>query len=732
METPPQSRVKQFFFKKALDRVLLNFLIIFTALITLALLLQMVFVNLVWPTKALQNANQIYDLRAEGLAPKTNTENSTVTLFYPEYIPYQDGGILKIVYLPNDQPVLPFCIELSTSSERIRFLTPDMPTPSDHVIIPFLKNQRINKYITIMNGMNGDELFPSKATITVALLESTKASPQGEKNIELRVETPFTSVLRTSRPAGLNQDSPLLLVFTGMISLGTYLYTDYREHQQKIEEEHRLKSKFKEIREDLKNCHYDTAKQKYEKEFLSPHNKEIIDEMDSIIARKLFNGNNRVDVYIENFSPVPSRKFPKDWADEIAGIIIEEARKAESNNNASSNDVSSDKVATSGQTSTEKILEILRNFPYDYCSKEHSDELRRLRLYLRPTGDVPQNWQWPLLNRVPHPPKIQLLTKNDRVENPFPAIRAESEMDFLFTESDPLFWSKLPIYNNLRDCKLPLSYVTGKPGSGKTALAFALGPFGESDTIGAYQKGYPTKTSIYVALTKQLLTFIKYHPTYLTKLDAYQRVLLVNILLTHFHQNHLLAEVKQIENEDNWKWLNEGSEEYKETWRTQARTQTLLLRHTAEELSESTISDREWPLAFGHIAQTMGFKKVCISIDIGTDNRPEWIQNIQDDIYSTWINANFQTTIFITEDTFDQWDFRFNGLEQDANVYFLNWIEGGHNYLQDMILYRWETWNKFPDIMGYLGKESFKELIKKSKGNPRRFMNQWNSILVTP
>jgi hypothetical protein len=338
----------------------------------------------------------------------------------------------------------------------------------------------------------------------------------------------------------------------------------------------------------------------------------------------------------------------------------------------------------------------------------------------------------PVQEREPiYPPKVNLPKFSHPIarleENPFPYEKAEEDTPYLFAEEKALFWSEHPLSKTLGDsCGATL--VTGEAGSGKTALALALGEYrfvvNKHTTFSCYISGTPRLDEIYENLARSLLSFIKRLPSFLILLGEERRHLLAQVLLNKFDKNLVLGQLEQASQTNKWKWLGRaGDDETKrKIWEAEACTHIKLLSDAVAVSAPCTYSDYQWMVAFMACIRSLEFEKSAyIAIDAGSDFTWGWYSETILRQQHRWREINLHTVTFHTPRRLHKKQIENEWL----NRFELKWDE---EQLKAMIQWRWDNIYRRRPFATLFAQNASQRIILSSALNPRCFIQLWNGV----
>ncbi|MCX7841268.1 MAG: ATP-binding protein, partial [Anaerolineae bacterium] len=313
--------------------------------------------------------------------------------------------------------------------------------------------------------------------------------------------------------------------------------------------------------------------------------------------------------------------------------------------------------------------------------------------------------------------------------NPFPNEYAEDDRELLFSRETLAFWEEHPLYQKVtRTDKTEI--ITGESGTGKTAMALALGEYlHDKDTLACYLPGLPEERDIQYALAQKMLTFICWHPTLLRRLGQDSRVLLVRVCANALGAPYVLAALDSVSVED-LSYVKEGQDREREIRSDIVRSQLRLFRDTVASLPTNHYDTFEvWSKALAHCAQALGFKlPIRVVIDASGEHLAEWINDILSRV-SSWKMNGMIAKIFVSSNIENTVRFPIN----HSGWLVVSKLEWDAALLSQMLDHRFENIMtvqecriKRPEIAS---DELWAQMIVQAKVNPRCFVRLWNRML---
>ncbi len=413
---------------------------------------------------------------------------------------------------------------------------------------------------------------------------------------------------------------------------------------------------------------------------------------------------------------------------------------------------------------TQEYFRLVRLFPSDQLAVSTEERFRNFkRAGLRMPKE--QGLEWPPRAKPPEPSAGKTSAKPGTIAHIdlFPHSTADhlEEQAYLFSTTDR-FWREHPVYIDIQQGTKSL-LIHGQPGTGRTALAFAVTKYAPQDksVLGILHKGVPTPISIRRLLIQEILRFIELRASRLMLLGSEDRELLASLLSSSLDKEHLLAYLATLianlgEDKDEVEKAGKGeqadTEEQADTkeqvgteeqtgtkeqtgndpknaahvLKQHAQTELRLLRASIEKRNVGPIISNElWFLSLCHCAKLVGFERIRIAVDM-TAPKPlthaqqghlnEILQASQND-YSIPI----QIILIVDESQKDLSE----TLSVDRRE--LSWSPiDGTDHLLSMSKHRTREAGLEDLISVYL--TALGELVHAAQGNPKRLAQLWQRI----
>jgi hypothetical protein len=374
------------------------------------------------------------------------------------------------------------------------------------------------------------------------------------------------------------------------------------------------------------------------------------------------------------------------------------------------------------------LLHAYRTFPLDRLTSEYRQSFEKANAEF----GVPslQARKWPRLPefRDQQPPFLPGSVAEKIGFNLFASEYAEEEVALLFDKSYAFFWPEHILYNHMMANSSP-EIVWGRPGTGKTVLGLALGEYPVKETLGCYLAGLPALSNIQMCFAWKLLTFVRYHPTFLSPLDQYDRHLLAQFLTSSLGQELVLAEIHTVP-EGVKKWQKELDDDSGRQLReSNVLTQLRLLEQDViAVVASSDLTETQWPLVLAHCVQVLGFRQIRLVLDAIGDKCPEWLQQFVLPNLSTWVGAGIAVKIMVSDDVATELQLSEHPSRFDVlSSRHLHWKS---DQMRQMIEWRHQHSGTNVALADVIADDVLDEMITMSHLNPRCFARLWNVAAV--
>ncbi|MCS7011090.1 MAG: ATP-binding protein [Anaerolineales bacterium] len=675
-----------------------NNLPVFFALLTL---LWVIFAAIIWPSQNARAFRQSFDLG----------NGSSLEVWGPEVVPLEAPVDLHFALHQEQASGMPVMLRV-TIPEDLVVLAPSPHPLVGQVTLEFSgQSSEESQAIQLNNARRLASLVAKPQSLAIEQFQTsqTQTAPVWSRvgEVHVRVEQVWRGVLRQAGGGG--SSAPLGPVITLVISLGTFFYqylSRIREEKEKREQEAKEKEQERarqandsmmKIRQALKESNLETAEKnllQIEQQGLEAH----LESGDLALARQL------VKLARGHISSFTFDTLSQEWLEAAAGAVIYAAKH--------------------NPTDRLSLEQLMRSFPTEKLKDADIQGTWQVvrenigaaipsqaREWPRPTVKT-----WPSLVRSP---------ADDLKYNPFPHDRAEEEEPYLFAKPTGLFWSEPRAFQALKDRRS--AWVTGEPGSGKTALALAIGKYLLSDEafsekgFACYFRELPSIVEVRRALAGRLLDSILQNPSYLP-LGEEQNRLLAEILQTALSASLILSRIEKTAQAADWPWLKETENEIQKTiWKAEARTRLRLLEEAISKVN-ATLSESLWPKAWTTALNFLGFES-CTRLAFDLNASPH-ARGQEADLWDTlahWTEYGIQTLVFSLpekrlERAFAGWASRLE----------LTWEETD---MKNMVEWRWKqvySNRPFASLFENPAAEAF--FFQQAQINPARLIRLWNLV----
>jgi hypothetical protein len=244
--------------------------------------------------------------------------------------------------------------------------------------------------------------------------------------------------------------------------------------------------------------------------------------------------------------------------------------------------------------------------------------------------------------------------------------------------------------------------------------------------LGCYLAGLPALSDIQISFAWKLLTFVRYHPTFLSLISQYDRHLLAQLLVNSLGGELVLAEIRAMP-EDVKDWLMEPDDDAGRQLReSNVLTQLRLLEQDlTAAVAKSDWTESPWALALAHCAQSLEFKQIRLVLDAAGDECPEWLQRFVLPNLSAWAVAGIVVKIMVSDDVAKMLQLP----EHPARLGVLtgHQLQWQKDQMQAMVKWRHQQSGTNMVLAEVIADDVLDEMIAVSQLNPRCFIRLWNA-----
>lgn len=384
----------------------------------------------------------------------------------------------------------------------------------------------------------------------------------------------------------------------------------------------------------------------------------------------------------------------------------------------------------SKELSQETTFRYIRTFPADQLSRTGEERFRDFVANLN--LPQPQPHEWPLPTKLP----VGYTTNSPKsiIElGLFPGFTTNNlkERNHLFSEAQ-WFWREHPAYNTIKlSSKSALIY--GEPGCGRTALALGLTRYaeGEERVLGCLHSRPATLSDAQRNLTWELLRFLRWRSTWLTKLTQEDRDLLALVVANSLDVRCVLSALSTFEPDQ---FISDDAN--KEIWKEQAITELRLLKQAIEQIREKhPLPPAQWFEALSQCTRKMGFQRLRIALDLTAEQYETWHTAHLWQILAA-LPSNLETLVQLIVLVPGQAK-NFNVGAVGMDIQELEWGSSLDNHeplLVQMLRHRLMQRISNSDettITQFVPEGIQRELCKVAHYNPRRLARLWQRIATT-
>lgn len=520
---------------------------------------------------------------------------------------------------------------------------------------------------------------------------------QPDETFLIGIEPTWRGVLRQSGGGG--REVPVAPLVGLLLSLGTGVYQYWlarrNEQRQQAQERKELAQKeLAKIRAVMKQQDFQGARKLLE---ALEHSK-----FSAYLPEEIAQAKRLIVLALGNLDGWQPGFIPENWESETAAALLHAAKYHPV-----------DRIA---------LEALMRGFTPDKISKVDEKLLGDWKSIESNIGaNTPLH-----VRRCPRPsgtefPKISSLSTN----NPFPvlAARAEDEEQYLFDEANGLFWQDRAIFKYLEQNSAV--WVWGERGSGKTALALAIGRYcflGEQ-CLTVFFRGLPSWMDVQENMVRHLFETILQAPFYLPTGEKILS-LIAEVLLSGLQARVVLAQIEYIQSWG-WPWLREAQNEtQRQIWQAESQTR---LRQLADAVrkADSALSESMWPAAWRAVTRSLEFEastRLVFDIDSEVSLSSQTIAILER--LERWTDYRIYPLFFTLPDTalkpyLEKWCARWS----------LSW---DNNNLKDMLNYRLKQAGTRLSFEQLFGPEAGPAFLRYAKGNPACLGRLWNRLAAQP
>lgn len=660
--------------------------------LALVALLWTIFAAVIWPIENARNLRAAFNL-----------ENGCILeVWGPAIIPLETPVDLYFALRQHQQNVScePVTLQVEIPEDLV-ILSPSPNPLARQVVLVFNgSNPKRTQTIQVANAKQRSGLVTASLSIKLNQKQDKEMGQEQSEEIgtiDIQVEQTWRGVLRK---AGGGGDSiplgPLITVITSVWTLlNQYLQAAKEKEKERAQQANERMGKMQQA---LKERNLETTEKnlmQIEQQGLEAY----LEAGDLTLVRRL------IQLAKGSISPLSFEGLSQEWLEVAAGAILYAARY--------------------NLTDRQGLEELMRSFPADKL-KDTSLKEEWMAVSNNIGVEIPsqaREWPRPTLRQWPafvSPPGAGI------EYNPFSHDRAEKEEAYLFAHPKGLFWSDHPTFQRLNERRS--AWIVGEPGSGKTALALAIGKYLLSNDVfaekgfGYYFRYLPTVTEIRHALTGRLLDAILQAPSYLPSGEE-QHCLLAEVLLTALSAGLILGRIEQTVLNSNWSWLEKTQDKTQRAiWRAEACSRLRLLAESVRKCNPLS-QDALWPGAWSTAIHFLGFE-ICTRLAFDLDAPPLLKQESDTlDTLARWTEYGIHTLVFSLPDK------RLGqALAGWTSHLDLTWNETD---MGKMAKWRWEQVypeRKFETLFENSDAEIF--FFQRAQGNPARLIRLWNRLFT--
>ncbi|RMH95173.1 MAG: hypothetical protein D6681_13440 [Calditrichaeota bacterium] len=675
-------------------------------LLFIATLLWMLWATVIWPWENTQNFRCSSDL-ADNTCKFSLDGDLTLDVWGPEIV-------------PGDQDFVEIYFALQQNDGHTQPLTLVLDLPAEYTLPVSENNLLTHKVKLHFSGQHGEETHVLQiANAGIRSDIHTVIAPVkiyygiSEENtryageIPLKVEGKMRTILRRF---GGDGEIPFIPIIALLTSVTTYTINlkerEQRQHELEIQQANELiKTARKELQDgNISNVKHKIVKLKKQQMGNRVDALEDISTLESLLT------------LAEGKRPLPPSGFPPSgWENEAAMVLAYAAEHK--------------------PIEVETLLALIRAFPLDRVSEQAQTRLTHAEEGLSPEMGV-ETRRWP---PMPEGRTDSLLKLNTSLHNPYPKTPvAENEAAWLFGDEPALFYSEHPVYNSLVR-REGICLVSGAPGSGRTALALALGKYNalphmeKTREFTCYLSHQAGEADLRQALASRLLKFLIHNPADIRRLDDEGRELCAMLLISEMDAvtvraalaNALRPQALQSREKQSTDHPQDTEEPGTERIRQAVKhTQIQLLIEETEQVEQKKERLENWIAALAICLQRLDFKHFRLVFDLNEPSQPAWYENrilpLERQMHLWW-QSPFQIVFFSPQPG--------TLTLSPPPCETLSWSP---EQLTTMLQHRWRRANGRIALSSYIPEEEVQRLVTQANGLPRSLLRACYEYIQHP
>lgn len=381
----------------------------------------------------------------------------------------------------------------------------------------------------------------------------------------------------------------------------------------------------------------------------------------------------------------------------------------------------------SKQLDKETTFRYIRTFPADQLSRTGEQRFRGFVADLDLPQPQPHEWPTPAESPVGYSTDAPKSISDLRL---FPGLTADNLEDrkHLFSEAQ-WFWREHPTYSTAK-LSSKSALVCGKAGCGRTALALALTRYAETEerVLGSYHSRSATLSEAQQNLAQELLHFLRWRSTWLTKLTQEDRDLLAMVFSNTMDSSYVLSVLSAHEPDQ---FIS--TDTHKAIWEEQAIVELRLLRQSFEQIQgKHPLPPTQWFEALSRCAKKMDFQQLRIALDLTIEQYETWrIAHLWQILSALPSNSEAPVQLIVlAPGQAENFDVRAVGMD----VQKLEWLSspgGREPPLVQLLRYRlMKRINTTDDtvVTEFVPEGVQRALCNAARHNPRRLAQLWRHI----